>query len=248
MRPRRGGGDRRGPGPPGRHAVGEPDVGRHGDRVFHPGAAARGDGRPAPRPVAADAAGGVDDGVPAAAQIRGRPGGVAGPVERVVAGGDRRVAPPAFGGFVPTGAGRRGAHGRPGPRRPSRHIDIVGGLRSVGVDGPPPSGGAAGIGSAVFRRGGGRGPAGLPADGDAVADGGPIGLESAGRALASHPQVAFAAATTGPANLVANVGCRDDAALYEYLAVDLGGLPGVQRVETAPMIRTLKRFGTLEPV
>ncbi|MFF1609579.1 Lrp/AsnC family transcriptional regulator [Amycolatopsis sp. NPDC058278] len=76
----------------------------------------------------------------------------------------------------------------------------------------------------------------------------PSALESAGRALAGHPQVAFAAATTGPANLVANVGCRDDAALYSYLADDLGGLPGVQQVETAPMIRTLKRFGTLEPV
>jgi DNA-binding Lrp family transcriptional regulator len=75
----------------------------------------------------------------------------------------------------------------------------------------------------------------------------PSALEAAGRALATHPQVAFAAATTGPANLVANVGCRDDAALYAYLADDLGGLAGVQQVETAPMIRTLKRFGTLEP-
>lgn len=71
----------------------------------------------------------------------------------------------------------------------------------------------------------------------------PSAWESTGRALAKHPQVAFAAATTGPANIVANVGCRDDAALYE----DLGGLTGVQRVETAPMIRTLKRFGTLQP-
>ncbi|WP_439384293.1 Lrp/AsnC family transcriptional regulator [Amycolatopsis lexingtonensis] len=76
----------------------------------------------------------------------------------------------------------------------------------------------------------------------------PSALESAGQALATHPQVAFAAATTGPANLVANVGCRDDAALYSYLADDLGGLPGVRQVETAPMIRTLKRFGTLAPV
>ncbi len=76
----------------------------------------------------------------------------------------------------------------------------------------------------------------------------PSALESAGQALASHPQVAFAAATTGPSNLVANVGCRDDAALHSYLADDLGGLPGVRQVETAPMIRTLKRFGTVPPV
>ncbi len=75
----------------------------------------------------------------------------------------------------------------------------------------------------------------------------PSALSSTGRALAEHPQVAFAAATTGPSNLVANVGCRDDAALYEYLADDLGGLSGVQQVETAPMIRTLKRFATLDP-
>ncbi|MFJ1766433.1 Lrp/AsnC family transcriptional regulator [Amycolatopsis sp. NPDC088138] len=75
----------------------------------------------------------------------------------------------------------------------------------------------------------------------------PSALSSAGRALATHPQVAFAAATTGPANLVANVGCRDDAALYAYLADDLGGLKGVRQVETAPMIRTLKRFGTVDP-
>jgi hypothetical protein len=34
--------------------------------------------------------------------------------------------------------------------------------------------------------------------------------------------------------------CRDDAALYAYLADDLGGLTGIQQVETAPMIRTLK--------
>ncbi|MGW3966281.1 Lrp/AsnC family transcriptional regulator [Amycolatopsis sp. NPDC005003] len=73
----------------------------------------------------------------------------------------------------------------------------------------------------------------------------PSALEPAGRALATHPPVAFAAATTGPANLVVTVGCRDDAALYSYLADDLGGLPGVRQVETAPMIRTLKRFGTL---
>jgi DNA-binding Lrp family transcriptional regulator len=76
----------------------------------------------------------------------------------------------------------------------------------------------------------------------------PSALESTGQALARHPQVAFAAATTGPANLVANVGCRDDAALYAYLADDLGGLEGVHQVETAPMIRTLKRFGTLQVV
>ena len=37
------------------------------------------------------------------------------------------------------------------------------------------------------------------------------------------------------------VGCVE--ALYSYL----GGLPGLRQVETAPMIRTLKRFGALAP-
>ncbi|MEU4247926.1 Lrp/AsnC ligand binding domain-containing protein [Amycolatopsis sp. NPDC026612] len=248
MRPRRGGGDRGRAGPPGRHAVGEPDVRRDGDRVLRPGAAAGAGGRLVAGSVAADASSGVDDGVPAVAPLRGRPGGLAGPVERVVAGGGRGVAPPGSGRRVPARAGGRGPVRRPGPRRPSRHVDIGVGLWPVGVDGPPSPGGPALIGSAVLRRGGGRGLAGLPVDGDALADGGPIGPGVGRPGAGIPPQVAFAAATTGPANLVANVGCRDDAALYAYLADDLGGLPGVQQVETAPMIRTLKRFGTLEPV
>jgi hypothetical protein len=38
-----------------------------------------------------------------------------------------------------------------------------------------------------------------------------------GRAVAGHTEVSFAAATTGPANLMAAVACRDDRALYRYL-------------------------------
>jgi len=71
----------------------------------------------------------------------------------------------------------------------------------------------------------------------------PARLEEAGQALATHPEIPFAAATTGPANLVASAVFRDTQHLYEYLTGELAGLPGVTSVETAPIIRTLKRTG-----
>ncbi len=70
-------------------------------------------------------------------------------------------------------------------------------------------------------------------------------LEEAGQALAAHPEIPFAAATTGPANLVASAVLRDTQHLYEYLTGDLAALPGVTSVETAPIIRTLKRTGSV---
>ena len=73
----------------------------------------------------------------------------------------------------------------------------------------------------------------------------PATLEEAGRALATHPEIPFAAATTGPANLVASAVFRDTRHLYEYLTGELARLPGVTSVETAPIIRTLKRTGSV---
>ena len=70
-------------------------------------------------------------------------------------------------------------------------------------------------------------------------------LEEAGRALAAHPEIPFAAATTGPANLIASAVFRDTRHLYEYLTGELARLPGVTSVETAPIIRTLKRTGSV---
>ncbi len=70
-------------------------------------------------------------------------------------------------------------------------------------------------------------------------------LDEAGRALADHPEIPFAAATTGPANLVASAVLRDTQHLYEYLTGELARLPGVTSVETAPIIRTLKRTGSV---
>jgi DNA-binding Lrp family transcriptional regulator len=73
----------------------------------------------------------------------------------------------------------------------------------------------------------------------------PARLDEAGRALAAHPEIPFAAATTGPTNLMASALFRDTKHLYEYLTGELASLPGVGSVQTAPVIRTLKRTGSV---
>ena len=73
----------------------------------------------------------------------------------------------------------------------------------------------------------------------------PARLEEAGRALATHPEIPFAAATTGPTNLVASAVFRDTRHLYAYLTGELAALPGVSSVQTAPIIGTLKRTGSV---
>ena len=69
----------------------------------------------------------------------------------------------------------------------------------------------------------------------------PSHLADAGTALAKFPEVAYVTATTGPANLAACAVCRDEESLYEFLTAKVGALPGVERVETAPIIRTVKQ-------
>jgi DNA-binding Lrp family transcriptional regulator len=69
----------------------------------------------------------------------------------------------------------------------------------------------------------------------------PSQLAEVGTALAKFPEVAYVTATTGPANLAACVACTDEEALYEFLTAKVGALPGVERVETAPVIRTVKQ-------
>jgi DNA-binding Lrp family transcriptional regulator len=69
----------------------------------------------------------------------------------------------------------------------------------------------------------------------------PAALGTVAEALSTHQEIAYAAATTGPSNLVAFAVCRDNSALYDYLATRLGALPGLQRVESAPVIRRTKR-------
>jgi DNA-binding Lrp family transcriptional regulator len=73
----------------------------------------------------------------------------------------------------------------------------------------------------------------------------PARLAEAGQAIAAHPEIPFAAATTGPTNLVASALFRDTRHLYEYLTGELADLPGVSSVQTAPIIRTLKRTASV---
>ena len=74
----------------------------------------------------------------------------------------------------------------------------------------------------------------------------PASLDAAGREVAAHPEVPFAAATTGPTNLTVSAVFPDNRHLYGYLTSRLADLPGLQSVETTPMIRTLKRVGRLD--
>jgi len=74
----------------------------------------------------------------------------------------------------------------------------------------------------------------------------PASLEAAGRAVAAHPEIPFAAATTGATNLAASAVFRDTRQLYAYLTTRLADLPGLQSVESAPIIGTFKRTGSWE--
>ncbi len=60
-------------------------------------------------------------------------------------------------------------------------------------------------------------------------------------ALAGHPEIAFAAATTGPTNLCASVVCANQRELYRYLTTRVAALPAITHIETAPVIKTVKR-------
>ncbi|GAA0902272.1 Lrp/AsnC family transcriptional regulator [Virgisporangium aurantiacum] len=73
----------------------------------------------------------------------------------------------------------------------------------------------------------------------------PSRLASVGAALASHEEIVFAAATTGATNVVATVICSDMEALYRYLTERVGVLDGVERVETAPLLRHVKQVGSV---
>lgn len=67
-------------------------------------------------------------------------------------------------------------------------------------------------------------------------------LEAIGTTLAGHSEITFAAATTGPSNLVASAVFRSTHDLYHYLNHRIGTLSGVQAVETAPVLREIKRL------
>jgi DNA-binding Lrp family transcriptional regulator len=75
----------------------------------------------------------------------------------------------------------------------------------------------------------------------------PAHLMKAGQTLANHPEVPFAAATTGSTNLVASLACSDPYALFDYLTREIATLEGVTAMETAPIMRSIKRHATMVP-
>jgi DNA-binding Lrp family transcriptional regulator len=75
----------------------------------------------------------------------------------------------------------------------------------------------------------------------------PSALVQVARTLAEQPEVSFVAVTTGPTNLTAAVNCRDNTGLYGFLTEKVSMLDAVRSMETAPVIRTVKRAGALLP-
>ncbi|MFD5316956.1 Lrp/AsnC family transcriptional regulator [Streptomyces sp. NPDC127098] len=69
----------------------------------------------------------------------------------------------------------------------------------------------------------------------------PAHAEAVARALTTHSPVVFAAATTGSSNLMAAVVTRDTDALHSYLTGPLSELAAVTHVESAPVLRVVKR-------
>ncbi len=69
-------------------------------------------------------------------------------------------------------------------------------------------------------------------------------LDQVGRALAAHAEVGYAAATTGPTNLYAAVSCRTTEALYSYLTERVADLGPIDRLETTPIMRSVKTSGS----
>ncbi|MDL4814808.1 Lrp/AsnC family transcriptional regulator [Actinomadura opuntiae] len=70
-------------------------------------------------------------------------------------------------------------------------------------------------------------------------------LDDVATTIAGHDELAVVAATTGPTNLLAQALCAGPADLHRYLTRELGALNGIRTIETAPVLRTLKRAGAL---
>jgi DNA-binding Lrp family transcriptional regulator len=73
----------------------------------------------------------------------------------------------------------------------------------------------------------------------------PSELAATGKAFSAFPEVAYAAATTGAFNLLACAVCHDEEEFYDFLTTRVGSLRTVDRVETSPIIRTLKQSSTV---
>ncbi|WP_424637671.1 Lrp/AsnC family transcriptional regulator [Embleya sp. AB8] len=73
----------------------------------------------------------------------------------------------------------------------------------------------------------------------------PSALETVAEVVAADSRVCFAAVTTGSANFLVSVLCRDTGDLYDFLARSLGSVEGITGVETTPIVETLKREGPM---
>ncbi|GIE89783.1 Lrp/AsnC family transcriptional regulator [Actinoplanes regularis] len=73
----------------------------------------------------------------------------------------------------------------------------------------------------------------------------PSRVASVGTALSEHEEIVFAAATTGPTNLQATAICRDMPAFYRYVTERLSLLDGVERIESAPVLKHVKQLGSV---
>ncbi|MFD6420848.1 Lrp/AsnC family transcriptional regulator [Streptomyces sp. NPDC060198] len=72
----------------------------------------------------------------------------------------------------------------------------------------------------------------------------PAHLDEVAHALAAHEELAMVVATTGPTNLVAQALCRDTEELHRYLTRKVAWST-IDRIETAPVLRTYKAAATL---
>ncbi|AEV83204.1 AsnC family transcriptional regulator [Actinoplanes sp. SE50] len=73
----------------------------------------------------------------------------------------------------------------------------------------------------------------------------PSRMASVGAALAAHEEIVFAAATTGPTNIQTAAICRDMPAFYRYVTERLSLLDGVERIESAPVLKHVKQVGAV---
>jgi DNA-binding Lrp family transcriptional regulator len=75
----------------------------------------------------------------------------------------------------------------------------------------------------------------------------PSRLTAAGDMFAAFPEVAYTAAITGAFSLIVCAVCRDEEELYSFLTARVGSVPSVERMETSPIIRTLKQSSQFLP-
>ncbi|GAA1649602.1 hypothetical protein GCM10009733_053320 [Nonomuraea maheshkhaliensis] len=64
-------------------------------------------------------------------------------------------------------------------------------------------------------------------------------------AMAQQPEVSFAAPTTGSTNLLVALACRSTTDLGRFPTGRIASLEGINAMETAPILRTVKRAGAL---